>query len=365
MKGFLPEKLAAHLIGGLLCKYNLPGDSIDEVVLGNAVGPGGNLARLSLLEAGLPFSVPGMTVDFQCGSGLKTINIAANLINSGQRNLVIAGGTESTSLEPNRQYNSKDRRYRGEGVFYKRAQFSPYSIGDPDMIEGAENTAKYCGIGRKSMDTWSVESHKKALKARSKNKLKDIILGVKTDKGIVSQDENIRRHPSLKLMERAAPILGRNGTITAGNACLTNDGAALTVIASEKAVQKYKLKPEALWIGGDSAGVDPNLFPLGAIAASKKLLESLNLNINSMDLIEINEAFAVKVLAFLKYFNFPGDRVNVFGGALAYGHPYGASGAVIMLHLLEALKDRNEKMGMAAVGVAGGLGVSTIIERCD
>lgn len=353
------------MIKGLIHKYHLPINSIEEVILGNAVGPGGNLARLSLLEAGLPFDVSGTTVDFQCGSGLKSLNMAANLIKSGQRNLIMAGGTESTSLAPRRQYNPRDKRYCGKDVFYKRAQFSPYSIGDPDMIEGAENTAKYCHIKRMAMDIWSVESHKKALKARDENKLKNIILDIKTDNGIISLDENIRKNPSLMLMERAAPILSKKGTITAGNACLTNDGAALIVLASREAVEKYDLEPEALWLSGDSTGVNPNLFPLGAIAASEKLLKSQNLAVDDMDLIEINEAFAVKVLAFLNYFDFPGDRVNVFGGALAYGHPYGASGAVIMLHLLEALKNKDKNVGMATVGVAGGLGISTIIERCD
>lgn len=365
LKDFLPEQLASSLIKALIHKYNLPKDSIEEVILGNAVGPGGNLARLSLLKAGLPFNVSGTTIDFQCGSSLKAINLAASLIKSGEKDIIIVGGAESTSLAPNKQYNPRDKRYRGKDIFYKRAQFSPYSIGDPDMIEGAENSAKYCTIEREAMDIWAVESHIKALKARNENKLKDIIFPIKTDKNLIMEDENIRENPSLKLMKRALPILNKQGKVTAANACLTHDGAALIVMASEEAVKKYNLKPKALWIGGDSDGVDPNLFPLGAISASEKLLKSHNLNIDNIDLIEINEAFAVKVLAFLKYFNLPKEKVNVFGGALAYGHPYGASGAIIMLHLLEALNDKNKKIGLATLGAAGGLGVATMIERCD
>nr|WP_063554676.1 thiolase family protein [Clostridium ljungdahlii] len=365
LKEFLPEKLAAYLIKKLIYKYDIPKASIEEVILGNAIGPGGNLARLSLLEAGLPFDAVGTTIDFQCGSGLKAINLAGNLIKSGQRKLIIVGGSESTSLAPNKQYNPKDYRYKGKDIFFKRAQFSPYSIGDPDMIEGAENTAKYCGITRKDMDIWALQSHIKALESRDKNKLEDIICGIQTDKKFIKEDENIRKKPSLKLIERAMPILNRHGTITAGNTCSTNDGAALIIMASEDIVQKYNLRPQAVWIGGESAGVDPNLFPLGAIAASEKLLKLKNLKIADIDLMEINEAFAVKVLAFLKHFNYPKYRINVFGGAIAYGHPYGASGGIIMLHLLEALKDRNKEVGMAAVGVAGGLGEAAIIERCD
>lgn len=320
---------------------------------------------MSLLEAGLPFNVSGTTIDFQCGSSLKAINLAASLIKSGEKDLIIVGGAESTSLAPNKQYNPRDKRYKGKDVFYKRAQFSPCSIGDPDMMEGAENVANHFNIERKAMDDWAVESHIKALKARRENKLKDIIFSIKNDKNLITEDESIRNKPSLELMKRALPILGQRGTITAANACLTHDGAALIVMASEEAVKKYNLKPRALWVGGDSCGVDPNLFPLGAISATQKLLKSHDLNINNIDLIEINEAFAVKVLAFLKYFNLQEEKVNVFGGALAYGHPYGASGAIIMLHLLEALKDKNKKIGLATLGVAGGLGVASIIERCD
>lgn len=365
LKDFLPEKLTAHLIKNLICKYNIPKDAVEEVILGNAIGPGGNLARLSLLEAGLPLNVSGTTIDFQCGSSLKAINIAASLIKSGERDLVIVGGAESTSLAPNKQYNRRDERYKGKDVFYKRAQFSTYSIGDPDMIEGAENTAKHCNIEREAMDKWAVESHLRALNAREENKLKDIICSIKTENLIISEDESIRKNASLKLMKRAKPIVNKEGKITAANACLTHDGAALLVMASKKAVKKLNLKPEALWKGGTSTGLDPKLSPLGAVFATEKLLKLKDLNINDIDLIEINEAFSVKTLAFLDYFNCSKDKVNVLGGGLAYGHPYGASGGIIMLHLLEALKDKNKKIGVAALGVAGGLGISTLVERCD
>lgn len=365
LKDFLPEKLTAYLIKEIIRKYSIPKDAVEEVILGNAIGPGGNLARLSLLEAGLPFHVIGTTIDFQCGSSLRAINMAASLIKAEERDLIIVGGAESTSLAPNKQYNHKDERYKGKDIFYKRAQFSPYSIGDPDMIEGAENVAKYCNIEREPMDIWAVESHLKALKAREEKKLRDVICNIKTEAGIIEEDESIRSNASLKLMKRARPILNQGGRITSANACLTHDGAALIVMASEKAVKKYNLNPKAQWIAGDSVGFDPNLSPLGATFAVEELLKSKNLNIDEIDLIEINEAFSVKTLAFLKHFNCPKEKINVFGGALAYGHPYGASGAIIMLHLLEALKDKNKKIGLATLGVAGGLGVTAMVERCE
>lgn len=365
LKSFLPEELTFYLIKKLIYKYNIPMDAVEEVMLGNAIGPGGNLARLSLLEAGLPFHVTGTTIDFQCGSSLKAINIAASLIKSEERDLIIVGGAESTSLAPNKQYHPKDKRYKGRDVFYKRAQFAPHSIGDPDMIEGAENAANYCSIEREPMDIWAMESHLKALKAKAEEKLKDIICSIKTEEGIIKEDESIRNNVTLKLMKRAKPIIDPQGKVTAANACLTHDGAALIVMASEKAVEKYNLTPKALWVGGESMGTHPNLSPLGAVYAVEKLIKRHNLNINEVDLIEINEAFAVKILAFLKHFNYEKEKVNIFGGALAYGHPYGASGAIIMLHLLEALKDKNKRIGIASLGVAGGLGVATMVERCE
>ncbi len=364
LKKLLPEKLAAYLINQLIVKYGIPKKAIEEVMLGNAIGTGGNLARLSLLEAGLPFNVTGTTIDFQCGSSLKAINLMASLIKAGERDLAIVGGAESTSLAPSRQYNNKDKRYEGKEVFYRKAQFSPYSIGDPDMIQQAENVSKYCNIQREDMDEFAVQSHLKALDARNNNKLKNIICDIKIGKNLIVEDESIRKRPSLKLMQKAIPIV-KGGKITAANACLTHDGAALIVMASEKAVIKYNLIPEAVWIGGESIGVNPNLSPLGAIFATEKILKSHKKNLNNIDLFEINEAFAVGVLAFCKHFNLPKDRINVFGGALAYGHPYGASGAIILLHLIEALKSKDEKMGIATMGVAGGLGVSTMIERCE
>lgn len=362
LKNFLPEQLTAHLIKELIKKYNIPKEAVEEVILGNAVSAGGNLARLSLLEAGLPFSAVGTTIDFQCGSSLKSINMAASLIKSGEKDLVIVGGVESTSLAPNRQYNPKDKRYKGEGVFYTKAQFSPYSIGDPEMLQQAENAAELCKIQRSEMDKYAVKSHIKAIYARENSRLNDIICTINEGNNLIMEDENIRKKPSLRLMERAMPVI-KKGKITAANSCLTNDGAALIVMSSQRALRKYNLKAEAYFVKGEECGIDPTLSPLGAIYASEKLLKKNNLNVNQIDLFEVNEAFAVVILAFYKHFGNIEEKVNIFGGALAYGHPYGASGAILILHLLQALKDKNKKTGLISMGVAGGLGVAAMIER--
>ncbi|WP_251860144.1 thiolase family protein [Clostridium sp. Marseille-Q2269] len=332
------------------------------------------MARLSLLEGGLPVSVIGTTVDFQCGSSLKAINMAASMIKSGERDLIIVGGVESTSLASNKQYNERDPRYEGKDVFYKRAQFSPNFIGDPDMIEGAENTVKHFNIKREEMDKLAVESHFKAIKAKKEGKLKSSICNIKLkdfplhknkiEYLTICDDESIRKNISLNLVKRARPILNKHGSITSANACLTHDGGAILLMASEKAIKQYNLSPRAIWRGESSIGLDPNLSPLGATLSIEKLLNKYNLNIDDIDLVEINEAFSLKIALFLKNFNYPREKINIYGGALAYGHPYAASGAIIMLHLLEGLKNEGGKLGIASMGVAGGLGVATLVESC-
>ena len=364
LKSFLPEQLTSYLLNALLEKYKLTSKCIDELILGNCVGHGGNIARLSLLQAGWPMHIPATTIDFQCGSSLKAMEIAASLIQSGNRELVIVGGVESTSLQPNKQYHPDDPRFQGENVFYKRAQFSPLSIGDPDMIKGAENVADKFDISRLEMDKWALESHIRALYAKNEKALQSVICPLPSGDKIINEDESIRETASLRLMQRASSIIKPNGKITSGNSCLTHDGAALVLMASEKAVRKYGLCAEAEWLGGVSVGLDPNLSPLGPVVAVKKILKQNQLSISQIDSIEINEAFAVKVLAFLKSFQYDKEKINSLGGALAYGHPYGASGAIIMLHLLESLKKNNGRKGIVTLGVAGGLGIATLIERC-
>lgn len=365
LKHFLPEMMTATLLNALINKYQIESTNIDEVILGNAVGTGGNLSRLTLLEAGWEVGIPATTIDFQCGSGLRAINIAASQIKSGTSELVVAGGLESTSFEPKRQYHERDPRFQGKDKFYKRAQFSPNGLGDPDMLEGAENTAGLLNISREGMDQWALESHKRAIITREQKRLNDIIVPLEDNNYLISEDESIRKNISMKLLERIKPVIKQDGRITCGNSCLTHDGAAVILLASEDAIKKYHLKPIAKITAMASSGVDPNYSPLGPIEATKKLLSQNEISLDTIDAFEINEAFAVKILAFIKAFNISTDRVNRWGGALAYGHPYGASGAIIMLHLIEILKYSNMKKGIASLGVAGGQGIATMIERCE
>ncbi len=363
LKDFLPEQLTALVLNETTRKFAVPASEIDHVILGNAWGPGGNIARVSILEACWPHHIPGTTVDFQCASGLSAVSIAAGLIMAGQADLIIAGGMESTSMAPRKQFNSRDPRFRGNG-FYERAPFSTPEAGDPEMGQAAENLAELMNISRAEMDELALESHKRAYQAQKEGLLSDIILPIKSDGKIIYHDECIRPGIKPELLRRMPSVFVNGGRVTAGNACLKHDGAAVVLIASSKAVKKYNLNPEAVILNSVSSGCDPNLFPLGPVPAIKTLLQKAEFGIKDIDAVEINEAFAVKVLACCRELGITLEKTNVLGGALAYGHPYGASGAIILLHLIRALRKIKGRVGIAAIGAAGGQGVSVLIERC-
>lgn len=364
LKDLLPEQLAASVLNEVLDKYKLLPNHIDQVILGNAVGPGGNIARVSVLEAGWPYSTPALTVDTQCGSGLSAVNLAYGQILSGQAELILAGGVESTSMSPRRQFNPADPRFQGENVYYERAPFSTPAVGDPDIGETAEYLAKNMAITREAMDLLALESHRRATLTQEQGLFNDIITPVKAAGKIISSDECIRSRLTLKLLERMKPVFVGGGNITAGNTCLKHDGAAVVLLASPTAVKKYKLKPQAMITGASTCGCDPNVFPLGPVPSIQKLLFKSNLQVDDVDALEINEAFAVKILACCEQLEFSLQKTNILGGALAYGHPYGASGAIILLHLLKALQQVNGRRGIAAIGAVGGQGIATLIERC-
>jgi acetyl-CoA C-acetyltransferase len=364
LKDFLPERLAALVLNEVLRKFGLSPIDINQVLLGNAVGPGGNIARVSVLAARWPYSIPGITIDSQCGSGLSAIQLAQGLIASGQAEMVIAGGVESTSMAPRRQFNQNDPRFQGSGAYYESAPFSTPEVGDPTIGEAAENLAAQMDISRSDMDLYALESHKKAYLAEQQGLLADIILPLEKDGRVIAKDECIRKRLSLALLERMPPAFIASGRITAGNTCLKHDGAAVVLLASPAAVKKYKLRPEAVIHKAICCGCDPNFFPLGPVYAIQKLLHECRLTLGDIAALEINEAFAVKVWACCRELGFSLAKANMLGGALAYGHPYGASGAIILLHLLKALEKVQGKWGVASIGAVGGMGNAVLIERC-
>lgn len=335
---------------------------IDEIIVGNAVGGGGNLARLAALTAGIPESVPATTIDYQCGASLKALQYGFSLIKSGQCQVVLAGGAESSSTRPLRYYSPKDPRQKQYPDEIERAQFSPEALGDPGMLEAANNVANQLNISRSAMDEFSGLSHQKANTVVTKGLLKSVITPITEDPS--ECDQSIRQTNIEALLKRAKPVLP-DSDITAANACGMHDGASLVLLASGRWVKKHKISPLAEVITASSIGCDPNLAPLGPVYSTQKIMEHPDLQGNKIDLFEINEAFAVKALAFMELNGCPPDTFNILGGSLAYGHPYAATGTILIAHLIRALELRNGRYGIAGMGVAGGQGISVLIRNCQ
>ncbi|UOQ95415.1 thiolase family protein [Halobacillus shinanisalinarum] len=354
-----PEKLMNPILKDLIQGLD-PGE-IDDVILGNVVGPGGNMARLSLLEAGLPMTVPGVTIDRQCGSGLEAINIAGRLVQAGAGDIYIAGGVESTSLAP-WKVKKPDSIHSPKGPeLYTRARFSPESIGDPEMGEAAENVAEHYGVTREEQDEFAYRSHLKAVNAQSEGVFdKEIV-----PKDGIRTDECPRPNTSLAKLSTLKPVFKQGGTVTAGNACPMNDGAAAVLIMSLEKCRKLGLKPLARFVDSTSVGVDPHLLGIGPIPAVKKLWERQHLTEKDIDLVEFNEAFASQVIASLKSLEIPYEKVNRSGGALALGHPYGASGAILVTRLVSELAGSSLKRGIVTLGIGGGMGLATLFESME
>ncbi|HYE00376.1 MAG TPA: thiolase family protein [Alphaproteobacteria bacterium] len=357
------EALAAPVLRAVVEDAGLDPAGIDEVMLGNAAGPGGNVARLSLLQAGLPLDVPGVTIDRQCGSGLEAVNLAAALIASGAADCVLAGGVESTSTAPWRA--ERPARPGGLPRFYGRARFAPDAIGDPEMGVAAENVARACGIDRARQDAYALASHAKAVAAQDAGRFDREIVPLPTGGGLVHRDECPRRDTSLEKLARLPAAFVPGGTVTAGNSCPLNDGAAIVAVVSARRWAALGRPPALRVRATAAAGVDPNLLGLGPVPAVERLLRRSGVERGAINLVEFNEAFAAQVLASLDRLGLPESRVNRGGGALALGHPFGASGAILTVRLFSEMLDpkANAALGLATLGIGGGLGVATLVER--
>ena len=382
------EELAAAVLRKIVEKYPCAKQA-DGLLCGNAVGTGGNITRLAALQAGLPLHVPALTVDMQCASAAASIELAMTKIGSGMADILIAGGFESTSMQPTRVYAKADPRYTEQG--FTVAQFSPDTMSARAMLEGAERTCQKYGFGREELDAFAVRSHRLAKEAREDGRLKDIIVSVFGSTG----DEGIRdrmspklaaRMPKLFTEEEVAALLAEDASglktdteeqypgketaptatplVTAANACLMNDGAAFVILASQRAVEQYGLAPEAELLAGCEWGVDPRYSPTGAIETGQQLLQRCGLRPEQIDVFEYNEAFAVISALFARTYPELAERYCPWGGALAYGHPYGASGAILLLHLWQELKQRNGKLGLLSIAGAGGLGTALLVKNC-
>ena len=355
LAGLGVEQLAAPVLASVLSRAGLDPEGVDEVVLGNCMGPGGNVARVSALAAGLPRSVPALTVDRQCASGLAAVDLAAQLVRTGA-GVVLAGGAESASTAPWRFWPPEPG---GEPVRYERAPFAP---GREDLDMGLANDllAEDAGVTRERQDAYAARSHRLAAAAREAGAFDDEVVPL----GGLVRDERPRAGLTTERLARLPAAFRTEGTVTAGNACGVSDGAAAVVVVSE-GVRRGLGVPGLRVLSSATAGVDPARPGLGLVPAVRMALGRAGTSLDRIDVVELNEAFAGQVLACCDELDLDPDRVCVEGGALALGHPWGASGAVLVVRLFSQLVARGQGgLGLAAVAAGGGQGVAMVVESC-
>jgi|TARA_R110000772_G_scaffold108722_4_gene211820 acetyl-CoA C-acetyltransferase len=364
--------LGANVISALLSRSGLSGEQIDEVILGQVLtaGAGQNPARQAVIAAGLPETCPAMTINKVCGSGLKAVHLAAQAIRCGDADIVIAGGQENMSLSPHVLPKSRDGQKMGNWVLKDTMiedglwdAFNDYHMGVT-----AENVAKKYAISREQQDQFATASQEKAQQAIANNKFDDEIVAVEIpqrrgDPIHFAADEFPRKGTTAESLSKLRPAFQKEGSVTAGNASGLNDGAAALLIMSEQKAKELGLTPLAEIAAYASAGVDPAIMGTGPIPASKKCLAKAGWDINELDLIESNEAFSAQSLGVNCELAWDTSIVNVNGGAIALGHPIGASGARVLVTLLHEMKRRNAKKGLATLCIGGGQGVAIAITR--
>lgn len=364
--------LGAKVIEEALTQAGIANEEVDEVIMGNVLqaGLGQNPSRQAAIKAGLSESVPALTINKVCGSGLKAVHLARQAIVAGDADVIIAGGMENMSQAP---YLLKDGR-EGFKMGDKTVVDSMVSDGlwcafnDYHMGITAENLCDRYEISREEQDTFAAKSQEKAAAAIEAGKFKDEIVPVeipqrKGDPIVFDTDEYVRQGTTAEQLGKLRPAFKRDGTVTAGNASGINDGAAAFVVMSKKKADELGLTPLATISANANAGVDPAVMGIGPVQAVKNALERASLSLEEIDLIEANEAFAAQSIAVDRELTFDQDKLNVNGGAIALGHPIGASGARILVTLLHEMKRRDVKTGLATLCIGGGQGVATVVTR--
>ena len=366
-----PE-LGAIVIKEALNRAGVKPEQVDEVLMGCVIqaAQGQNVARQASIKAGLPIEVPAVTLNVVCGSGLKCVNEAATMILAGQADIVVAGGMENMSMAP---YAMTKARF---GYRMNNATIVDTMVNDAltdafnhyHMMITAENICDRWNLTREELDEFSANSQQKAEKAMAEHKFDDEIVPVpvKVKKEIVEfkVDEGPRPGTTAESLSKLRCCSGKEGgMVTAGNASGINDGAAAIVVMSEEKAKELGVTPMATWVQGALAGVEPEIMGIGPVAATRKVMERTGLTVDDMDLIEANEAFAAQSVAVARELGFDMSKVNVNGGAVALGHPVGASGCRILVTLLHEMQKRDAKKGLATLCIGGGMGCATIVER--
>ena len=364
-------ELGSIVIKEALNRANVKPEQVDHVYMGCVIqaGLGQNVARQASLKAGLPVTTPAVTVNVVCGSGLNCVNMAAQMIEAGDADIVVAGGMESMSLAPYAMMKGRYGYRMGNATLVDTMvndalwdAFNNYHMGIT-----AENVAEQWHLTREMLDEFSANSQQKCEKAMAEGKFKDEIVPVevKGKKGsvIVDTDEGPRPGTTVETLARLKPAFKKDGIVTAGNSSGINDGAAAIVVMSEEKAKELGVKPMATWVGGALGGVDPSIMGVGPVAAVNKLMKKLDMKVADMDLIEANEAFAAQSLAVGHDLEFDPAKLNVNGGAIALGHPVGASGCRILVTLLHEMQRRDAKTGLATLCIGGGMGCATVVKR--
>ena len=367
-------RLGEVVIREAVSRAGLKPEQVDHVYMGCVIqaGLGQNVARQASIYAGLPYTTPAVTVNVVCGSGLHCVNMAAQMIEAGDADVVVAGGVENMDMAP---FAIQKGRY-GYRMGYPmgKSELVDTMVNDAlwDVYNNchmgitAENICDRWGITREELDAFSVNSQNKASAAIAAGAFKDEIVPVviKNKKGdiVFDTDEGPRAGTTMEALAKLKPAFKPDGRVTAGNSSAINDGAAAVVVMSEEKAKELGITPMATWIGGALGGVDPAIMGIGPVAATKKVMEKTGLKVEDMDLIEANEAFAAQSVAVARELNFDMSKVNVNGGAVALGHPVGASGCRILVTLLYAMKHCGAHKGLATLCIGGGMGCATIVE---
>ncbi|WP_114201929.1 thiolase family protein [Janibacter anophelis] len=356
LSGHTADRLAAPVLAATLARSGLAPDEVTDVVLGNCMGPGGDVARSAALAAGLPVHVPALTVDRQCSSGLAAIEVADRFVRGGAP-AVLAGGVESVSTAPWRHWPPVDG---ADPVRYERAPFAPEGWDDPDMGVANDLLAQEAGVTRARQDEYAARSHARAVAARDAGAFADEIVAIDG----VDRDDRPRATLTLDKLARLRPAFRVDGTVTAGNSCGISDGAAAVAVVDEATHARLGL-PGLRILATATAGVEPHRPGRGLVPAVRAAVQRSGIGLDALDALEVNEAFAGQVLACCDELGLDPLRVCADGGALALGHPWGASGAVLVVRLFHRLvTQRRGTLGLAAIAAGGGQGVAMVVQAC-